>query len=270
MTADTRMRVDFLGTRGAFPLNIPETQRLGTETSCVMLTVGADRLILDAGTGLNRIAPSEGDDLIVLTHFHYDHVLGLPYFLSRKKEGRVTLITSCADDVSHFENKLSHIFGGIGFPVELSEIFANTRLIVGSESECIHIDPWTIDSIALNHPGHAFGYAVAHASVGERLCYLMDHEHDAEYPTEALARFAHEAALVIYDAAYSDADYMPHAGYGHSTIEEGQRFRVKSQCQQIAFMGHAMERLDVDIGRITDMLDPTREILAYDGLSISL
>jgi ribonuclease BN (tRNA processing enzyme) len=98
----------------------------------------------------------------------------------------------------------------------------------------------------------------------------MDHEHSPSYETVALAKFANDADLVIYDAAYSKESYDPHQGYGHSTIEMGQRFRKQSGCRKIAFMGHSMERLDSEIPRLTERLDPTAEILACDGFRLVL
>lgn len=263
-----QITVDFLGTRGAFPLNIPETQRLGTETCCVTLSCECDRLILDAGTGLNHIEPSEKNDIILLSHFHYDHVLGLPYFFSKKQRGKITLVTACAADKEHFTEKLSSIFGGIGFPVVLSEIFKEIELVVGHPTQFTSLNTWQVESIELNHPGESMGYSVTHQKTNKRVCYLMDHEHGPTYRHESLVQFAHGADLVIYDAAYLEENYFPHQGHGHSTIEEGQRFKRQSGCGKITFMGHSMERLDSEIPRITQRLDPTSEFLAYDGFRL--
>ena len=265
-----QITVDFLGTRGAFPLNIPETQKLGTETSCVVLSIGDDRLILDAGTGLNRLKPTTENEIILLSHFHYDHVLGLPYFLSRKQQGRVTLATACADNLDNFAQKLSSIFGGIAFPVELSDIFNAIDLVVGYETKVLILDTWKIRSIALNHPGGSTGYAVKHESSDKQICYLMDHEPCARYDNSSLIQFAKESDLVIYDAAYSVENYQNHQGYGHSTIEEGQHFRQQSGCNKIVFMGHSMERLDSEIPKITAALDTASEFLAYDKFRLNL
>jgi len=268
--ANTSMIIDFLGTRGAFPLNLPETQQLGTETSCVAVTCGDDRLILDAGTGLNRIAPSYDRDFVILTHFHYDHILGLPYFLSRKCEGSVVLATSCAKDDACFKKKLTAIFGGTGFPVSLSEIFSPLQLMAWNTSDTAQLGPWEVTSIELNHPGTAFGYRVVHSNCSRVICYLMDHEPNPDYDNDALIAFSKAADLVIYDAAYSEDGDIPYEGFGHSTIEAGQRFRAESNCQKIAFMGHSLERLDSEIPHITSILDTEFELLAYDGLRITL
>jgi len=259
------LTVRFLGTRGAFPLNIPQTQLLGTETSCVVLETGQDRLILDAGTGLNHLEPSERTDIILLSHFHYDHILGLPYFLSRKTQGKVILVTSCASDIGDFASKLAKVFGGIGFPVRLSEIFKHIDLRVFDPSAPLTISKWIIDTIELNHPGKAFGYRVQYEGRRGKICYLMDHEQGDSDPCEALINFAKNTELIIYDAAYSDAEYAQFRGYGHSTIEQGQIFSNMTNCRRIMLMGHAMERLDSRIQEIEDQLNASIERLARDG-----
>lgn len=264
------LTVEFLGTRGAFPLNLPETQKLGTETASVI--VKADQhhqLILDAGTGLNKLEPSLGNDIILLSHFHYDHVLGLPYFLMRKRAGYVILVTACAPSVEVFRKKLASIFGGIGFPVELTSIFKDLKLLVTHPGKSMQLDSWTIDSCELNHPGQAFGYRIHHAKSPGILCYLMDHEHRMP-ESKAVVSFADNADLIIFDAAYEGADYEKYSGYGHSTIEQGRFFRVDANAGQIAFMGHSMERTDIDKSRIDAKLDREVEQLAYDGLLIHL
>ena len=266
-----QLKIEFLGTRGAFPLNLPETQELGTETTSVIITsTGGERLILDAGTGLNKLTPSIDDDIILLSHFHYDHVLGLPYFLMRKKSGRLRLVTSCAQDLTEFSQKLGRIFGGIGFPVGLSEIYRDLELVViDSYTMSLHLQSWRVDAIALNHPGQAFGYRIRHAEAEATLCYLMDHEHGSD-KDESILEFARHADLIIYDAAYDDSNYPRHRGFGHSTIETGCQFRRQAQAKSVALMGHSMERLDADKKRIEATLTRPHEILAHDRLTLSI
>lgn len=262
--------VEFLGTRGAFPLNLPETQRIGTETTSVVIHANNTiRMILDAGTGLNRLAPTPNDEIIVLSHFHYDHVLGLPYYLMRKKTGRVLLVTSCAKDVSEFSKKLSVIFGGIGFPVGLTEIYKDIELLVGHRIDPMRTFDWQISSCELNHPGRAFGYRISHQHFPIHICYLMDHEHTGKI-NSTVVDFAMGADLIIFDAAYESVTYTKYRGYGHSTIEAGQQFRRDARGKRIAFMGHSPERTDADKERLEKLLDSDHETLATDGMTIAL
>lgn len=266
-----QLKIEFLGTRGAFPLNLPETQALGTETTSVTITSAhRERLILDAGTGLNKLEPSVNDDTVLLSHFHYDHILGLPYFLMRKKSGRLRLVTSCAQDLTEFSQKLASIFGGIGFPARLSEIYHDLEFIViNPRTMCAQLQSWRVDAIALNHPGQAFGYRIQHAEAEATLCYFMDHEHGTD-KDESILEFARHADLIIYDAAYDDSNYAAHRGFGHSTIEIGCQFRRQSQAKSVALMGHSMERVDKDKERIEATLTRPHEILAHDGLILSI
>ena len=267
MTAS--VTVEFLGTRGAFPLNLPETQWLGTETSAIRVQTGSRCLYLDAGTGLNRVEPSIQDDVILLSHFHYDHVLGLPYFLMRKQTGTVRLISHCAESQADFEKKLESVFGGIGFPVALQEIYADLSLEYLPDHETKQVNDFEVQACALNHPGGASGYRLTHPESGVVICHLLDHECGTEVDT-TLIRFAHNADLIVFDGCYDNTEYACYQGYGHSTIEHGRQFRMDAGAKRVALSGHSMERLDQNAQALGRQLDASCELLARDGLMLEL
>ena len=120
------LKLIFWGTRGSYPQTNPNFTSLGGDTCAIELFVGNDRLILDGGTGLNHVTPSSGLDTILLSHYHLDHIFGLPVFFSQKKTGQIMVMSGLGLSDLDIENTLDTIFGGPAFPVSLKVIHGET------------------------------------------------------------------------------------------------------------------------------------------------
>ena len=259
------MRIFFAGTRGAYPTLKPTHQRTGGNTNCVTVTVGDDRLIIDGGTGTENISPSDSDDFILLSHFHLDHLLGLPVFLTRKQNGPCTIAKAVDESCTSTKSTLGKIFGSEFFPVTLDII--HPALEYRDFTGKTDIGKWSIQSHPLNHPGGAFGYKISHQDSDQIFTHLLDHEHGTPLD-EALMEFAHGSSLIAWDGCYETEIYQAVKGFGHSTWEEGVRFG-DAVGSPVAITGHRHNRTDEECDLIESKL-PHPHFMARDELLIEL
>lgn len=263
------LSVKFWGTRASYPFFRPTHRRLGGDTSCVGLCWQGHQLFIDAGTGLMHAEPTDGHDVILLSHFHLDHVLGLPYFLGKKKKGKLTLASAASSSPQDLQAKLGSVYGGVGFPVSLSLIRPDMQWQPLSADTPTTLGPWEIKACELNHPGTAFGYRVRAQEDRSSVVYLSDHEHGSARD-QPLAVFAQGASLVIWDSSYDDRQFAQYKGWGHSTWQEGIRFAQRCQAHQLALSHHDPSRDDACAAELQLMIEDPNVFLACDGLEMNL
>lgn len=263
------LAVKFWGTRASYPFFRETHRKLGGDTSCVALDWNGHRLFIDAGTGLMHAEPTDGHDVILLSHFHLDHVLGLPYFLGKKKHGALTLASAACTDGEDLKAKLGSVYGGVGFPVSLSLIRPNMQWLSVPVGSPLDLGPWSVQASALHHPGTAFAYRVRPAQGNSSVVYMSDHEHGSERDA-VLRDFAHGASLVIWDSSYDDRHYESVRGWGHSTWQEGERFALQCQADQLALSHHDPSRDDAAAADLQLMIEAPNVFLAFDGLELNL
>lgn len=220
--------VRFWGVRGSVASPSWETQRYGGNTSSLEIRCGRHVLLFDGGTGIRYLgrqlaaeAPLDVD--LFLTHTHFDHICGLPFFgpfFDPRNRFRL--------HAGHLapELGLRHVLSGMMmsplFPVPL-EIFGATltfhdftagQVLYPYPGVCVRTAP-------LNHPDRATGYRVEYA--GRSICYITDTEHVVGSPDQNILNLIRGADIAIYDAMYTDAEYVRRVGWGHSTWQEGAR-----------------------------------------------
>lgn len=262
------LTVKFWGTRASYPFFRDTHARLGGDTSCVALQWAEQQIFIDAGTGLMHAQPSDGHDVILLSHFHLDHVLGLPYFLGKKKKGQLTLASAACSDAQDLQRKLNSVYGGVGFPVSLSLIRPDMQWLAIAD-HAMDIGGWEVQACELNHPGTAFGYRVRPTQGASSVVYLSDHEHGGPRD-EALVGFARGASLAIWDSSYDDRSFEAFRGWGHSTWQEGLRFAQRAQLGQLALSHHDPARDDETAAELQLMIDSPQAFLAVDGMELTL
>ncbi len=226
LTHDNALRVRFWGTRGSTPVSGPEFLRFGGNTPCVEIRCGKRLFVVDAGTGLPFFGASPEAELpseidILLSHFHLDHIGGLPFFKPAILDPGCTIHTWTGHlDGGDARDPLDRVFSPPTFPLQLDSLPARFVHHGFKAGEPLTFrDGMVVRTHPLNHPGGATAYRFDHG--GRAVCYVSDLEHRDPWPDPGLAAFVQDADLVIYDGMFSSQEYQPCQGWGHSTWEKG-------------------------------------------------
>jgi phosphoribosyl 1,2-cyclic phosphodiesterase len=243
--------VQFWGVRGSVPSPGKDTVRYGGNTSCVEMRVGGKRLIFDGGTGLRMLGKSLEPSLPTeaywfFTHYHWDHIQGVPFFTPAFAEGNTLHIHGEAPKnvamQEHFCERVLHM----NSPVPVKAIRADLKFYDIVCGDTITLDDITIETGRLNHPNGAMGYRITWQ--GHSAFYCTDTEHFPERLDENVLHLARNADLVIYDAMYTDEEYnspkSPKQGWGHSTWQEGVKVAKEAGVKQLAIFHHEPSHTD--------------------------
>lgn len=278
------MRVTFYGVRGSVPAPGPQTARYGGNTSCVeVLLADGTTLALDAGTGLRAL----GNTLInegrassvhlLLSHTHWDHVLGLPFFAPLWSKENHLIVYPLANDAQ--ERFQRNIFDDIHFPVSVNDIPAKVEF-VKPDSDVWRVGSAKIRRIFLNHPGGAQGFRIDDDD-GSSIAYLTDNElgsKNAKITADELAHFADEVDLLIHDSQYIVADMPRKLGWGHSVVDDVLTLGVLAEPKRLALFHHDPDRDDDALDAIGERAkrwmgehSPSTEVIvASEGMALDL
>ena len=281
------MRVTFCGTRGSTPAPGTEFVRYGGHTSCVALAPddlgSSPLLLLDAGTGIRRLKELLGDQpfrgSVLLTHLHWDHVQGLPFFTNGDREdAAVSLFLPAEDDETDAEVLLERMMSPPFFPITPSQLRGDWRFgLVPSGS--FEAEGFEVQAREIPHKGgRTFGFRVSdgHSSVA----YLPDHcptvlgtgpDGIGEYHESALA-LAREVDILIHDA-HLRAEEVPAEGFfGHAAAEYAVGLGTAAGARLVALFHHRPDRTDTEVDRtLCRFADgPVPVIGAEEGRTLSL
>jgi len=218
------MRIRFWGVRGSIASPGPSTAAVGGNTSCVEVLCGRTRLVLDAGTGLRGLgdrllADQEPLDLaLLLSHFHWDHIQGLPFFVPVYMRETALTIVGGSNGVMSVREALEHQMAPPVFPVRLAEASARITTREVQTGDVLDIGEAKITVGCGNHPGGVVAYRIEHE--GRSVVYATDTEH-GEGIDPALRELSEGADVLVYDTQYSPEEHARKVGWGHSTYAAG-------------------------------------------------
>ena len=211
------MRITVLGTRGSAPVCGNDYATFGGNTSCYLVEVGGESIFLDAGTGLMGAPGSfERDPVILLSHLHADHLLGLGMYARISFPGATTKLFVPADDAQDARTAVERLYSPPLWPIRLSDYKGNLQIDVLPKN--MRIGDVTVETEQGSHPGTCLLIKVRYAQ--KTLVYATDFEHGEE-ASMRLAEFSRNADLVLYDGQYSNEQYESHRSFGHSMPDEG-------------------------------------------------
>ena len=245
------MEVLFHGVRGSTPVALSSFQKYGGNTTCVEIRHSAFQLILDAGTGFQNVEIlADRPSVLLFSHFHYDHLQGLPFCPGLFDPTRSILISSALVSKTELRETLGQAFKPSYFPIPLFDAFSHLKVVEFNEIQKSLSDFCDLRSIRLNHPGGAAAYLLD--VEGCKICSFLDHEHGQRGTTgdEELYKVAENADLVIWDGMFIDSELHAKKGWGHSSIQQGLEFAKTVSCKKMAICHHAPTRTDKQLEKL--------------------
>jgi phosphoribosyl 1,2-cyclic phosphodiesterase len=264
----------FWGVRGSIACPSPNHVRYGGNTSCVEVFAGDERIVLDAGTGIRNLGHSflkEGQRKarILMTHSHWDHINGFPFFSPGfSKQFSATIMAGHLRGGSIKEVLAGQMMQPT-FPVPLEAMQADLSFEdfeAGDEFELP--GGLRVRTAPLNHPNNATGYRIEHG--GRAVCYVTDTEHVPGKPDQNVLALIEGADIVIYDSTYTDDEFTAKVGWGHSTWQEAVRLCRSANVKQLAIFHHDPDHED---DFMDDVARQAREvwsgaIVAREGMTL--
>jgi len=295
------MKFRFWGVRGSIPSPGPLTARYGGNTTCIEVRSDAGKLIiLDGGTGIFALAQTLLRELpveanIFITHSHWDHIQGLPFFIPLFIPGNSVRLHGAYDPVSGsgIEKVMSVQLQYSYFPVREAEMKAAIEYETLTIGEPVEIGDATITNTLLNHPVIDFGYRIE--CNGKSLFFTGDHEpyyniydpDDGDYAEyQALIdekQASVDAAMrgvdaLIVDSSYTREEYPAKKGWGHGTFDGAIAMALRVGAKHLYCTHHEPTRSDDELEAVfadvmqrhAPLLQGLQVHLAYEGLEVVL
>jgi phosphoribosyl 1,2-cyclic phosphodiesterase len=269
------VRLTICGPRGSSPVSGPEFDRFGGRTPCVAVATGAaaPTLILDAGTGITRVAdllrgePFRGS--LLLTHLHWDHVQGLPFFRSGDHpDAAVTLLAPAQGNIAGvLERMMSPPF----FPITPTEL-RGSWTFAGLEPGEHQVEGLAVRAAEVPHKGgRTFGYRVGDGA--RSFCYVSDHGPIAAGPGDdglgerhpAIMSLVEGCDLLIHDAQYTREEFAARAHFGHSTADYAVGLALAAGARRLLLYHHDPAH---DDAQLDAMLAHARQLARGSGLPV--
>ena len=279
------IHVDFWGVRGSVPSPGPTTNRYGGNTSCVSITADDKILILDAGTGIRNlgsaiISKPDLEIFVIVTHSHWDHIQGFPFFTPIYQPNRPVHMFPTLHKKNVVLASLIDQMDGAHFPITPDQVPSNFNFVTENPLEFLGSNGFHLEMVPMNHPGKAFGYKI---TIDDKIiCYFTDNEIDPPYEKSIelneLTNQCRNADILIHDAQYTEDDMPLKHGWGHSLISQVTELGKSAEVKNLVYYHHDPERtddlLDKELEKAAKTLkengSSVQPYFAYEGLKLTL
>lgn len=251
------MILTFHGVRGSIATPGPDTVRYGGNTSCVHVGLSDGRdFLFDAGTGIRLagrdLARRDGPIFIALTHQHWDHIQGYPFFAPVYQPEREIKVFTVMPSTHQVLCELFEQMDGFNFPVRAEDLPSNGECIYEQPDAYLRRRDIEVSTIPLNHPGGGTGFRLTDDDV--TIAYITDNELDPPAAPrtnyDRFVEFVRGVDVLIHDAQYTESD-MPHKhGWGHSLISQVRQLAVDAEVGSLVLFHHDPERTDAQLDEI--------------------
>lgn len=244
-------KLKFWGVRGSIACPSPNHIAFGGNTSCIEVSAGGTRIILDAGTGIRNMGhwlqrKNITEATILLSHVHWDHINGFPFFSPAfHKDWSFHIMAGHLAKFGGIRNVLAGQMTTPTFPVPLEAMRSTMTYEDFDAGDSFNLPADSkvkIRTAPLNHPDGATGYRIEYQ--GKSLCYVTDTEHVPGKPDETILDLIEGTDLFIYDCTYTDKEFEHKKGWGHSTWEEAIRLAQAANVESLAIFHHDPDHED--------------------------
>ena len=282
----------FWGVRGSIPTPGPATVRFGGNTSCVEVRARGEIIILDGGTGLrplgreliNEFKDQHLNLTLLLTHTHWDHIQGLPFFPPIYQPHCRLRILGFEGARRGLVNVLTGQMESPYFPVPFGELPGNIEVEELKDME-FQVGAVRVSAWFANHPGICVGYRI-HTDQGT-IAFFPDNEPHCRYEAdgsvlparadssleyaraqeEKMIEFVRGVDVLILDAQYDHAEYVRHIGWGHGCVDDVVALAIKAEVKQLFLFHHDP---DHDDAKVESMLSHARKLVAAQNSSLQV
>jgi phosphoribosyl 1,2-cyclic phosphodiesterase len=249
------MLVRFWGVRGSTPTPQSENLRYGGNTSCVEVRVNGHIYVFDCGTGFRNLGKQlsqehAGDGKnghpinahIFLSHFHWDHIQGIPFFSPLYNDRESSFIFHSSSRTRGLQQALEEQMADPYFPVNMSEMAAHRQFCTIDEGRT-QLEGCTVQAMWLNHPQGCLGFRME--TQGKTIVYATDNEPGDPVFDKSVRKLAEGADVLIYDAQYLPEEYAARKqGWGHSHWREAVNVVMESGAKELILFHHDPDHTD--------------------------
>ena len=277
------MKIKLWGVRGSITTTGPDTARYGGNTSCVAVWEDGWQLVLDGGSGIQKLvansALANNRMDILLTHLHLDHIQGLGFFKPLFDPSMEIHIWGPASSNRTLHSRLSRYLSPPLFPVLIRDLPC-TLVLHEIDNSTFQIGPFTIQSSYIIHPGPTVGFRV----IGKNAVFAYIPDHEPALGRNGIIKderwmsgidLAKGADLLLHDAQYTAAEYLHKKGWGHSSIDDAAAFATIAGVKRVLFAHHDPGRSDAELDELYSAFRCNSHMacvneLAREGMEITL
>ncbi len=268
------MKITVWGSRGTFPQTSINKSKYGLQTSCISLETKEEIIIFDCGSGIIDFSNYFYENnlqhkklKILFTHYHYDHIMGLPFAKFIYDENVKIDFYGKNIERMDVENILKSFFSPPYFPINIlaRNNITIKEIEIGRELQVGNIK---VNTILLNHPGDCVGFKITNKN--KDICIIFDYEYRTDKNKQLIFDFINNVDLLFIDSYYTDEDYM--LDWGHSTIEDNIKLIIQCNVKQGLLTHHNIKYTDDFMHKMESTLfkDYSNVSFAKDNMVIEL
>ncbi|MBI5251718.1 MAG: MBL fold metallo-hydrolase [Desulfomonile tiedjei] len=255
------MKITFWGTRGSIASPGPETVEYGGNTTCLEVNLDCGRIIvIDAGTGIRRLGDhllrrnQHLDIYLLLTHVHWDHILGFPFFAPIFHDSSHIMLDGCRQGIEGLKRVFSSNYIDGTWPIRFEDLKARIEPSQEMRKGSIHFDDAVVEPHPIQHPQGGMGFKFIE---GKRaFVFLTDNElldnGWAGTSFKDFVRFCMAADILVHDCQYTSEEIQARRGWGHSDVESVARLAVEAEVKKLVLFHHDPWRTDEEAAALVE------------------